>query len=147
MDILTSLGINSTIWIQLVCFLISYVSFSQLVLKPYMAALNEREKRTVGNEEIAVRLVEEAADLHAEYEQKARSLSAEIKGFYDEHRNNALKESDRILAEAREEAGRVLTQSRGQIALQIDAARRALSAEVPAISAAMASKLAGKEIA
>jgi F-type H+-transporting ATPase subunit b len=147
MDILTSLGINSTLWIQLGCFLISYVSFSQLVLKPYMAALSEREKRTVGNEEIAVRLVEEAADLHAEYEQKARNISAEIKGFYDEHRNNALKESDRILADAREEAGKILSQSRGQIALQIEAARRTLSAEIPAISGAIASKLAGKDIA
>lgn len=147
MNILTSLGINSTIWIQLACFLISYVSFSQLVLKPYMAALHEREKRTVGNEEIAVRLIEEANDLHLEYEQKARKITSEIKGYYDEHRNDALKEADQMLTHAREEAAKALDKSRAEISTQIQAARQVLSAEVPAISAAMASKLAGKDIA
>jgi F0F1-type ATP synthase membrane subunit b/b' len=146
MDILKSLGVNSTLWIHLVCFLVSYVSFSQLVLKPYMAALREREKRTLGNEEAAVRLIEEAHELHEHYETKARALSSQIKGFYDQSRSEALKEYDRLVTTARDEAGKILDESRGKIATQIQGARQMLSAEVPAVGAAIAAKLAGKEI-
>ncbi|MEK7354988.1 MAG: hypothetical protein AAB250_00965, partial [Bdellovibrionota bacterium] len=76
MEILRSLGVDGTLWIHMACFLVSYVALTQLILKPYMAALRERETRTVGNEEHAVRLVEEANQLNSEYEQKARAINS-----------------------------------------------------------------------
>lgn len=146
MDILTSLGVDSTLWIQLVCFLVSYVTFSQLVLKPYMRALHEREKRTIGSEETAVRMIEEANELHEDYEKKARAISTQIKTYYDQSRSEAMREYDRLVTEAREQAAVTLEKARGEISGQIKAARQTLSAEIPAVGMAIASKLAGKEI-
>lgn len=147
MDILKSLGVDfATLGIQLVCFLISYLSLHFLILKPYSAALKERENRTVGNEETAVRLIDEASDLHSEYETKARSINSEIKAYFDQSRKEALKDYEGLVVTARAQADQALAQSRAHIASEIQSARRVLSAEVPTVSAAIASKLAGKEI-
>lgn len=146
MEIFRSLGVDSTLWIHLACFLISYVAFSRLILKPYMAALNEREKRTVGSEEHAVRLVEEANQLNAEYEQKARAINAQIKGSYDESRTAAMREYDRLVQSAREESQKLLESARADIGREVQTARKSVANEVPAVAAAMASKLAGKDI-
>ena len=93
MQILSSLGVNSTIWLQLACFLISYVALTQLVLKPYLAAYNERQGRTVGNEEKAVRLLEETNEIQSTYADKVRAINSEMKAIYDASRTKALKAS------------------------------------------------------
>jgi F0F1-type ATP synthase membrane subunit b/b' len=146
MEILRSLGINGTLWIQLGCFIISYLALTQLILKPYMAALIERESRTVGNEETAVRIIEQANDLQHEYEKKTRQMNSEIRGVHDESRSMAMKEYDRLIAAAREAAGKELERARAHIATEIQAARKILSSETPMVSAAIATKLAGKDI-
>jgi F-type H+-transporting ATPase subunit b len=146
MQIFTSLGVDSTIVIHLICFLISYVALTQLILKPYMRALEEREKRTVGGEELAVRLVEEAADLQGQYEVKAREINSQITSIYNQSRTAAQKDSDVLVDAARKEASGLLETSRAQISTEVQAARKTLSAEVPAVGAAIASKLAGKDL-
>ncbi len=146
MEILNSLGVNGTLWIQLGCFLISYVALTQLILKPYLAALREREKRTVGNEESAVRMLEETNHLYGQYEKKARSINAEMKAQYDQTRAKAVAEHDRLVEAARADANKLLESARAKITTEIQSARKTLSAEVPAISAAIATKLAGKDI-
>ena len=97
MELLKSLGVNSTLWYQLACFIVSYLALSNLILKPYMAALHERENRTVGGEETAIRLIEEASHLHAELEQKARAIHASVKHVYDSSRTEAMAEYDRTI--------------------------------------------------
>ncbi|MES2857436.1 MAG: ATP synthase F0 subunit B [Bdellovibrionota bacterium] len=146
MEILKSLGVDSTIWIHLACFLVSYIALTQLILKPYMAAMKEREKRTLGSEETAVRIIEEANDLHAEYEKRAREVNSTIKGLYDQSRTTATKEYDRLVEAARSEVGILLDASRTQIGAEVQTARRTLSGEIPNVATAIASKLAGKEI-
>ena len=146
MQILTSLGIDHTLWIQLACFIVSYLAIANLIMKPYMAALKERELRTLGGEENAVRLIEEANQLGADYEQKARAINNEIKGFYDRSRHEAMAEQETLVQSARTEATGTLDTAREKISSEIQAARKTLSAEVPAVGAAIASKLAGKEI-
>ena len=146
MQILSSLGVNSTIWLQLACFLISYVALTQLVLKPYLAAYNERQGRTVGNEEKAVRLLEETNEIQSAYADKVRAINSETKAIYDASRTKALKEAETSLAGARGEAATLLDTARSTISTEIQTARKTLSADVPAIGATIASKLAGKDL-
>ncbi len=146
MELLKSLGVNSTLWTQLACFIISYLAISQLVLKPYLAALHERENRTVGGEESASRLLEESNELHAEYERQARVLNTKVKGFYEASRLEGIHEFDRVVGAARIEVEGVLNSNREKIAMQIQAARRNLAVEIPAVGAEIASKLAGKDL-
>lgn len=146
MEILSSLGVNDTLWIQLACFLVSYAALSQLVLKPYLAAMHEREKRTVGNEESAVRLLEEANGLAAQYENRARAINTEMKAAYDTTRQKATKQAESVMAEARNEATQLLDAARGKISTEIQSARQTLASDIPAIGAAIATKLSGKDM-
>jgi F-type H+-transporting ATPase subunit b len=146
MEIFRQLGVDSTLWIHLACFLVSYFALYYLILKPYMAAFVEREKRTVGSEEAAVRLVEEANDLQTQYALKSRELNTQMKAFYDEARTSAQKQSEQVVGNARAQAAALLQQNRDQIAGEVAKAQKTLQAEIPSVGAAIASKLAGKDL-
>jgi len=146
MEILKSLGVNATFWVHLACFLASYVALTQLIFKPYLKALREREARTVGSEEHAARLIQESTQLQGEYEQKAKALNARIKSTFDSSRAEALKEYDRLIEEARAQAQGILDESRAQLEKEVQAARKALATETPNVSLTIASKLAGKDL-
>lgn len=146
MELLTSLGVDKTFWYQAACFLVSFLALTQLVFRPYMRALHERENRTVGNEETATKLVQEAHDLQTQYETKAKQVNSQIKQAFDASRANAQKEYDTLVLSAREEAVRLIDESRVQLMSQIQAARKAVAAEIPGVSLAIASRLAGKDM-
>ena len=146
MEILKALGVDWTLFVHIIFFGISYLVFSNLILKPYMKAMHEREKRTIGNEANAIRLIEEADKLHEQYEIKAKAINSEIKGLYDQSRTEAMAAYDEMVKNARGEAGIVTRRAQAEIEQQIQVARKTLSAEIPAIGATIASKLAGKEI-
>jgi len=146
MEILSALGVDWTIFIHMVCFGLSYVVFSNLVLKPYMKAMHEREKRTLGGEEAAARLIDEADKLQEQFEQKAKSLNTEIRSYYDQSRSEAMVGYDELVSSAEAEASIVIKGAQAEIEHQIQAARIALSSEIPALATTIASKLAGKEI-
>lgn len=146
MELLKSLGIDGTLWIHMACFAVGYLSLSNFVFKPYAKALAEREKRTVGGEELAQQLLIQAGEINANYELKAKAISASIRSEYDKNRVEALRESESLISSARQEAAKLLESSRTRIASEIGAAKNALASEVPAITSAIASKMAGKEI-
>jgi F0F1-type ATP synthase membrane subunit b/b' len=128
------------------CFLVSYLAFSTLILKPYMRAVRERESRTSGSEETAIRIVEEAEALHADYEQKARAANNEVKDLYEKARLAAMHDYDVVISGARSDAQNMAEQTRKEISAAVQSARKTLSGEIPAVGSAIASKLAGKEI-
>jgi F0F1-type ATP synthase membrane subunit b/b' len=146
MELLRSLGVNSTFWIQVGCFIVSFLSLTQLVFKPYLRAHHEREKRTVGNEETATRLIQEATDLHHQYEQRAKTVNSQIKSAFDASRGEAQKEYDVLVQNARQQAQSLIEESRQALSTQIQAARKQLSADIPSVSVAIASRLAGKDL-
>lgn len=146
MALLKSLGIDFTLFFHVVCFAVAYIALSNFLFKPYLKALAERESRTIGGEEQAAALMGEADAINAEYETKAKAVSASIRAEYEKNRVQAVKESESLLAAARTEATTLLEKSRAVIATEIASAKGKLSAEVPAITSAIASKMAGKEI-
>ena len=146
MNILTSLGVDWTLGVHLVSFLVSYLALTQLVFKPYMRAYEEREKRTFGNEREAERLIRESGELQAQYEQKAKVLNSQIKSVFDASRSEAQREYDQLVQVARDLASKELEANRSWIGQEIQKTRTALGAEVPALSAIIASKLAGKDL-
>ncbi len=146
LSLLTALGVNQTLWIQLGCFLVSYIALTELIFKPYMKAYHEREKRTVGGEEFAIRIIEEAQELTGNYEKKAREINADIKSMYDIKRTDALRDYEQMLADARESSSQLIEGARKKISAEVESARKKLAAEIPAVSSAIASRLAGKDL-
>lgn len=145
-SLLHALGVDQTIWIQLACFLVSYLALTQLVFKPYMKAFHERENRTVGNEESAVRIIEEAQVLTGSYEKKAREINSQIKHIYDLKRSEAMKDYEALIQTARDNSSDAIESAREKIKTEVESARKKLALEIPAVSAAIASRLVGKDL-
>lgn len=147
MEILTSLGINSTIGIQFLVFIVVYTCLSQILFKPYFKAFLARKEKTTGQTEIAERLVAEAKELQTKYESKAQQINAQYKAAYDISRSEALREYDRLITDARNEAKSILESAKEKINRDIVAAEKELSRETPEVAKVIAARLLGKDLA
>ena len=144
MEILSTLGINSTVFVQLAIFCVVYIFLSNFVFKPYFVALKERNQRTVGNQELAEKLLEETKTLQTEYEIKAREQSANYKNIFDQSRKDANKKHEEIVNAAREQAKELLNEAKAEISNEIKAAQSDLAKEVPQVAQVVESQLLGK---
>jgi F0F1-type ATP synthase membrane subunit b/b' len=147
LSIKNSLGFNESLFVHLACFAVSYISLYLLVYKPYSQALLVRRARTVGQEEAADKMNEEAVQLQTRFEAKAKSLNVEINKFYEESRASASREYDRIVDAAQTKTGEILKSARAQLGKETAAARDVLQRDIPSVGSAIATKLSGKEIA
>ena len=100
MELLKSLGINGTIGIQFVIFIVAYIILTRMVFMPYFKAYMERYNRTVGSEDDASKLIQEAEELEVEYEENAKALNVKIKNIYDSEKKKAIDEQTNILKAA-----------------------------------------------
>jgi F0F1-type ATP synthase membrane subunit b/b' len=144
--IITALGINSTIWLQLGIFLFTFMFLKTVVFAPYFRAFGERQNSTQGNQEHAEKIFAQTRELETLYQRKSRSLNAEIKALYDKVRLEAAAEQEKIQAAAREKAKSVIDKAREQIQGELNRAREDLIKEAPALSRAITEKLAAKEV-
>ncbi|MCB0361462.1 MAG: ATP synthase F0 subunit B [Bdellovibrionales bacterium] len=145
MDILASLGVNSTLGIQLVIFLFSYFFLTLLIFGPYHRAYEERVKRTEGNTEIAERILAESKELEVEYEQKARALNNETKIIFDRQRSEAMKEYDRMVSQARDRAKSIVEKNRSLIGSEFLKAKSEIKKEIPLLVQSVERKMVGTE--
>ena len=100
MELLKTLGINSTIVIQFFIFIVAYLILTRMVFMPYFKAYMERYNRTVGSEGDAGKLIQEAEELELEYEENAKALNIKIKNIYDTEKKLAVDEQMKIIKTA-----------------------------------------------
>lgn len=141
--LLTTLGVNQTIYYQFTFFVITYMCLHFLLFKPYFHAYHERLNRTEGSQEASERLLVEAEDLKVQYESKAREINANFKAVYDETRTQALHEYDEITNRARQQAREMLADNKLKIETEFKTAKSKIKSEVDGISDGIVSKLLG----
>jgi F0F1-type ATP synthase membrane subunit b/b' len=146
MDLLTSLGVNSTLAVQFGLFLVTYFALKDILFRPYFEAYNERNERTVGKAEQAERFVAETRELEEKFAIRAREVNERYKLVYDRSRNEALKEYDRLVTEARQRAKEMTDGSRGKIQLEMQEARSHLGQEVTGVAQLINRQLIGKDL-
>lgn len=144
MEIIHQLGINQTALIQFGIFICMFFFLNIYLFTPFYTALEEREKRTLGGEDLALEYQKKSTELHSEYQTKAKEVSKQIKDIYDAHRNDAVKEYDAIVSKAKDEASQLLEAKAKSISQAIQAASAALSAETSSVAMAITQKLLGK---
>lgn len=125
MEILYKLGVNSTIWIHLGIFILTFMATTFLLFRPYMGALKQREERTIGNEAAAVRIIQETEHLHSKYEEKAKLINSKIQSLFAGSRADGLKAAEEMLLTARHKADDIVSRGREEAkqklaALKID---------------------------
>lgn len=140
-----SLGINSTVWIQLALFLTTFVVLNFLVFRPYFTAHFERHKRTAGAKEDTSHILASNETLKNEYERKARDVNDKSRLAFEKAKNEALQEQANILGQARESATNQVKMSRERLEKELTAARSQLQQEVRDIGVIIANKLIGAD--
>jgi len=144
MEIIHQLGINSTAFIQFGIFIAIFFFLNIYVFTPYYKALEAREQRTVGGEELAQEFHKKSIEITSEYQIKAKEVSKKIKEIYDAHRSDALREYDAIVSIARREAASLLETNQQKISKAIQITGAALKGETTNVAVVITQKLLGK---
>lgn len=144
MEILTKLGIDSTLYIQMLVFLVTYMALSRLLFKPYLKAYHKRIEVTFGNQEQAEKLNEAVKDLHIQYEAKAREVNMKAQSYFeDAHKEGQLIQAQ-ALERARKEADLLVESNRKQIQTEVEKTKVELQKHVQELSSEISKKILGK---
>jgi F-type H+-transporting ATPase subunit b len=146
MDLLTSLGVNSSLFIQFGLFLVVYVVLKHVLFEPYYAAYKERSERTVGKAELAERFVNETKALEEQFSARAQEANEKYMAVYEKTRSEAMKEYDIKVNDARARAKKVVDESRRHIESEVATARVQLNKDTGAVSQLINQKLIGKDL-
>ncbi|UOF00409.1 ATP synthase F0 subunit B [Bdellovibrio reynosensis] len=141
MDIFGQLGINTTAAFQFVLFAIALIFLSKVVFAPYAHALEERQNRTKGGEDLALEYQNKSIELTSKYEAGARQLNAEIKTIVDGAKSAANKDYELLVSKARAEAEKLVHDNRTQITTSVQAATAELKTQVPNVAMSITKKL------
>ncbi len=133
-EILTSLGINQTVFMQFGVFFVAYIAMSRIAFKPYLEKHNERLRRTVGSQEEAESLISLAEEREAAYKLEARKLNSEIRSIFSNASSRAKQESETLLREAQELAEKEAQKAQKQLEQAIKETREELERHIPEIS-------------
>lgn len=140
------LGINQSLGIQLVTFLVVFAFLKQLLFEPYYAAFIERQKRTEGTTELAERFVAETRAMEEKYSHRAQEVNDRFREVYEKNRTEAMRDYDRVIGEARNKAKGLVDDSREKIQKEMESVRAQLSQDVASVSQLINQKLIGKDL-
>lgn len=144
MSMLTQLGINQTVFIQFVIYIAIFSFLSIYVFGPYANAVEVRESKTKGSEELAIEFAKKTTELHSEYEKKAREVHGHIQEIYRQLKQEAMTESEKLVSKARAESQKTLEENRKTLHTALAATTAELKAETTNISLVITNKLLGK---
>lgn len=130
-------------WVIFFVLLLTVV-VNQLLLKPILRVMDERERAIQSARELAERSASEARSAAAEFDQKTAAARAEIYRQMDEMRRTAMGERAEILARTRAEAEAEIAAASAQLQADAEEARRRLSAEADALGSAVAERILGR---
>ena len=131
---------------QIVVLLLLWAILSKLLFKPFLALVEEREKRTEGLKAAAAALTAEAERLRADYESAIRQASEEGAAAKETLLDEARRTREQLLAQARAEAAERLTAVRQEIQKEMQQGRAQALQEAAAIARQMAEKVLGRKI-
>ena len=144
MSMLLQLGINETVFIQFVIYIATFTFLTLYVFGPYSAAVQARETKTKGSEEIANEYHKKTVELHSEYETKAREVHGHIQEIYKKLKQEAVSDYDKIVAQARAESQKGLEETRKSLQTALASATADLKSQTTNISLVITNKLLGK---
>ena len=136
----------ATLITHLVFFVIMVMILNQLLLKPLLRVMDERQARVQGNRHAAEKASTKAADLMAEYDRQLEAARKQAVQEKDALRAAADAEQEKIIIAAREKAGDLIAGLRERIAAEYQQARDRLTADSRALGREIAGRLLGRPV-
>lgn len=121
--------------------LVLFTALSYILFNPVRDLLEKRKQRIAEEQETAKREKQEAIAYKEEYDQKLQNVNKEAEEILSAARKKAMKNENKIVAEAREEAARMITRANTEIELEKKQALDDIKQEVITLASMMAEKM------
>lgn len=122
-------------------FILLWVILGNLLFKPYLALLEEREARTVGDERRASEGQREAQRLQGEVNEELRQAALQGIKIRDSHVAEAKQEAAEITEQAAGRAAEAVAEARAEIERQVAAAREQIGQDAEQVAGVMLERL------
>lgn len=132
-NILKSLGLNETVIPQFIIFIITFIFLNYFVFNKYLAAYEERRRRTVDSKDVDGELQSEIDKEEAKYAKEAKDINEQISAVFETRRKEAQAYSQSAMATAHTEQQQKLTTGKQSIEDAVATARAQLKSSVTEI--------------
>jgi F-type H+-transporting ATPase subunit b len=138
---------NGTFFFVLGIFLLVLAIIGTFVVPPVMKVLRERDAMVAKTAADSKKAAEQFAAAQADYEEVMKEARVEASSFRDNARSEGRKVVDDARAGAEQQVASTLAQANDQLKRERDAVELDLRANVGAMSATLASRILGVEVA
>jgi F-type H+-transporting ATPase subunit b len=139
-------SIDSTLFYQIVNFLLLIYILNVLLYKPILKILDERKKRLQGSEDEIKTLHQTIEQKTAEYEEKIRQAKLEAMSQRNDIQKEGAEEGKKIIDGAKEDIAKMMEDFKVKMAGEMNEARLVLNTQSRAISLEIAEKVLGRSI-
>jgi F0F1-type ATP synthase membrane subunit b/b' len=141
------IDLDSTVFIQLVVFIITALVLSRFLFRPFLAMRAARHQGIEGAREEAGRMDDQAKAEIVEYDAKFAKAKTKANDERAKVRHEATERERAITEAARKETDAAIEGARGTLASEAAQARTALAPRATEIARGIAQKILGREVA
>ena len=132
--------------VMMCSMLVLFTAMSYLFFNPVRDMLENRKKRVAEEQEAAKNEHKEAIAYKEEYELKLKEADKEVQEILSEARKKAMKQENKIIADAKEEAAKIIARANNEIELEKKHAIDDMKQEMITIASLMAGKVVAASI-
>ncbi len=141
LQLIENLGINSTIFVIIGIFVVSYWVCYVVFLKKLTAFLVERDNRTQGRSENVDQFNEELKNLSIELADKKAHVNKDADALFAEIKNKALAEQADVMKAAKTRAASDVAEARASVEKNLKAETEKVRAQIPELAASIVERL------
>jgi F-type H+-transporting ATPase subunit b len=141
------IDLDSTVFIQLVVFIITALILSRFLFKPFLAMRAARHQGIEGAREEATRMDDQAKGQIVDYDTRFAKAKERANDERAKVRNEAAERERGITDAARKETEAAVESARATLATEASSARASLAPRATEIARSIAQKILGREVA
>lgn len=138
------LQVNSTLFFQIVNFLVLIWILNRILFRPFLDLLERRKEETDGTRKKAEDIADHAEYLKGTYHSNVAEATAAAAAISEAQRKEGRGESERIRDAARTSSSEYLTGSRRELQAGLDEVRKQLAGLSADLAGEMARKILGR---
>lgn len=140
------ISLDYSVIVQIFLFLLFWFLMDRIIFKPFLALLDERDRRTEGSKAEAAQLVEQAERLRSEYESGLAKAQKEGEAVKEAIITEGRRVRESYLAQARNEAEAILKRTRDEIRIELERGQKLAVQEAETIARLMTEKILGRRL-
>jgi len=138
------LQVNSTLFFQIVNFLLLIWILNKLMFRPFLDLVERRKEETEGTRKKAEDITDHAESVKGTYEAGVSEVTSAAATMSEAQRKAGREEGERILDEARSSSAGYLSSSRKELQAGLDEVRKQITGLSADLAGQMARKILGR---